>query len=360
MQQVTPLTAAYAYPPTFTQVRNHDHDNRVRALGYDIGGTTALSIEIQANASLVPSVHGTYKALPPHINLNESYNVCGNINLDAVTSGDGPSLITHASPLENHCGMPHLGPDNPSGESSGHYSWTPISANDVLSGDGFQSRPPDQQDSRGSYEIVSEHTSTLPRHSAFTEGTAHASISSTGGLVSPASTEAQDLTGPYQVQSAEATTTVYQRFRPKCTRCNRTFSRMFDLFRHEGSKHAQSDPRFQCGVAGCAYGGSHRADKLASHIKNLHLNNKEDLGIIHVGRGSTSFYGSQHAYDNAPIYCLPGSGGCALSAACLAHAASDPILEWRKFHNWASLNASLTADSKSLREFTRADVQRRS
>lgn len=83
--------------------------------------------------------------------------------------------------------------------------------------------------------------------------------------------------------------------RAKCAHCGKTFSRVYDLDRH-ATKHQLGIDKYQCGVEGCEYGGSHRLDKMGSHMKNRHLKGNEYLGVLTSG-----------------MYCFPKSGDCSFS-----------------------------------------------
>ena len=132
--------------------------------------------------------------------------------------------------------------------------------------------------------------------------------------------------------------------RPICTVCKKSFSREADLRRH-GYKHSTRDPRYQCGVKGCAYGGSARPDKLASHIKNCHLNGNENLGVINI-----------HELYTVTIHFLPGSGDCALSSECLKCVTPTRIFYWNKFRFSTGMSNILTQDGTGIKRMTRADA----
>ena len=83
--------------------------------------------------------------------------------------------------------------------------------------------------------------------------------------------------------------------RAQCRHCKKTFSRGTDLRRH-AAKHLTEEPKYQCGVRGCGYGGSHRRDKVFSHLKNCHVNGRNIIGSLYLGR-----------------YCFPALGDCLFS-----------------------------------------------
>ena len=87
--------------------------------------------------------------------------------------------------------------------------------------------------------------------------------------------------------------------RAKCQSCQKTFARSSDMRRH-ALKHRTGEPRFQCGVRACGYGGSHRRDKIIQHVRNCHSKGREHKETFCVGD-----------FD------LPGSGDCLFSQSFL-------------------------------------------
>ncbi|KAL6717928.1 hypothetical protein ACLMJK_004013 [Lecanora helva] len=81
-----------------------------------------------------------------------------------------------------------------------------------------------------------------------------------------------------------------------CDKCNKTFSRLYDLRRH-ALKHDEGAVWYYCGVKGCGYGGYYRPDKVFSHVRNCHYNGRKYFGVIQVRE-----------------YVLPACGDCLFSA----------------------------------------------
>jgi len=131
--------------------------------------------------------------------------------------------------------------------------------------------------------------------------------------------------------------------RAKCTHCQKTFSRKADLQRH-AQKHQSGEPQFQCGVKGCDYGGSHRLDKMGSHIKNRHLKANKYRGI----------FTTWSEWDLG--YCFPASGDCLFSQDFLETDYRQQRPEfWRHYGNQADRDffkatEVLTEDLKGLKK----------
>jgi len=131
--------------------------------------------------------------------------------------------------------------------------------------------------------------------------------------------------------------------RAKCTHCQKTFSRKADLQRH-AQKHQSGEPQFQCGVKGCDYGGSHRLDKMGSHIKNRHLKANKYRGI----------FTTWSEWDLG--YCFPASGDCLFSQDFLETDYRQQRPEfWRHYGNrtdreFFKATEVLTEDLKGLKK----------
>jgi len=135
--------------------------------------------------------------------------------------------------------------------------------------------------------------------------------------------------------------------RAKCTHCQKTFSRKADLQRH-AQKHQSGEPPYQCGVKGCDYGGSHRLDKMGSHIKNRHLKANEYRGIL-------TTYSKRSYWARSLTYCFPASGDCLFSQDFLGskiYQERRPF--WQRFGNpidryFFPATEVLTEDLKGLK-----------
>ena len=127
--------------------------------------------------------------------------------------------------------------------------------------------------------------------------------------------------------------------RVPCTHqdCKKTFARTYDMRRH-AMKHELGRAKLQCGVKGCGYDGSHRLDKMASHMKNCHLNGNAYEGVISIGE-----------------YCFPGFGDCQFSQDFLeSEDFRGGYCYWgkRRLGGWNNFIDFLTEDSMGIKKIT--------
>ena len=239
------------------------------------------------------------------------------------------------------------------GSARSHHTWMPYDPLD-------QGNPSDKYFGQG----LHAQTSEIILINAFHDGILSAatcvpaihlgnSLSTAGDIVVASSTSRSDLDPVSQALELNHEDDT-KKPRPLCKVCKKSFSRVGDLRRHI-YKHGSGDLKHQCGVEGCAYGGSGRLDKLASHIKNCHLNGKANLGVIEI----TSWDDSM-----SKVYCLLGAGDCVLSTDCLGVVTRAHRVRWLKVNIIGFSNSSvrifldnvLTPDRTGIRKLTRADV----
>lgn len=154
------------------------------------------------------------------------------------------------------------------------YTWTPAASTgpmDPFMGAGFQYPDP-----------------TLPTTSPFT--TAAATNANSIGNNYPGPFPAASLNDHLTTQLAAALepptaiqTVAHQApQRPTCPQCAQSFTRKADLDRH-AKKYGDDGDRYFCAVEGCAYGGSHRKDKLVEHVRRRHPGVRVRVGAVRRG-----------------------------------------------------------------------------